>query len=301
MAANNTNGNGSVLKFGLPKGSLQDATISLFARAGWKLRQHHRNYFPDVNDKALKCNLCRVQEIPRYVAEGTLDLGLTGRDWLHETGCDKDVEVISDLVYSKVSNRPARWVLAVAGDSPYKRPEDLAGKKIATELMNFTREYFDNAGIPVQVEYSWGATEAKVVEGLADAVVEVTETGTTIKAHGLRIIAELMQSNAQLIANPEALKDPVKRKKIEQIDMLLHGALDAESMVGLKMNVPEDRIPAILDELPAITAPTVANLWNKDWVSVEIIVNESVVRDLIPKLVDLGAKGIIEYSLNKII
>lgn len=293
--------NGALLKFGLPKGSLQDATISLFARAGWKLRQHHRNYFPDVNDKELKCNLCRVQEIPRYVVDGTLDLGLTGKDWLHETGCENDVVVISDLVYSKVSNRPARWVLAVAGDSPYTRPEDLAGKKIATELMNFTTEYFENAGIPVQVEYSWGATEAKVVEGLADAIVEVTETGTTIHAHGLRIIAELMQSNTQLIANRKALEDPIKRKKIEQIDMLLHGALDAESMVGLKMNVPEDRIPDILEELPAITAPTVANLWNKDWVSVEIIVNESVVRDLIPRLVELGAKGIIEYSLNKII
>lgn len=300
MAAD-ANNNGSLLKFGLPKGSLQDSTISLLERAGWKLRQHHRNYFPDVNDSEMKCSLCRVQEIPRYIADGTLDLGLTGKDWIHETGHDKDVVVVSDLVYSKVSNRPARWVLAVAGDSPYKRPEDLAGKKVSTELMNFTKEYFENANIPVQVEYSWGATEAKVVEGLADAIVEVTETGTTIKAHGLRIIAELMQSNTQLIANREALKDPAKLKKIQQIDMLLHGALDAESMVGLKMNVPEDRIPSILDELPAITAPTVANLWNKDWVSVEIIVNQSVVRDLIPKLVELGAKGIIEYPLNKII
>ncbi|MCK9238879.1 ATP phosphoribosyltransferase [Desulfocurvus sp.] len=291
--------NGALVKFGIPKGSLQDATIALLARAGWKIRQHHRNYFPEVNDPELRCSMCRAQEMSRYVASGTLDLGLTGKDWVLEN--TSDVVVVSDLIYSKVSNRPARWVLAVAGDSPYKRPEDLAGKKIATELCNFTRNYFASAGIPVEVEYSWGATEAKVVEGLADAIVEVTETGTTIKAHGLRIIAELMQTNTQLIANKAAWNDPAKRRKIEQIDMLLHGALDAESLVGLKMNVPKDRMKDILDHLPAANSPTVANLMDESWLSVEIVVASSTVRDLIPALREKGAQAIIEYALNKVI
>lgn len=288
-----------ILKLGLPKGSLQEATINLFARSGWKIRQHHRNYFPEINDAEIQCSMCRAQEMSRYVADGTLDCGLTGKDWILEN--HSDVVVVSSLVYSKVSNRPARWVLAVAGDSPYKRPEDLAGKKIATELVNFTREYFENAKIPVDVEFSWGATEAKVVEGLADAIVEVTETGTTIKAHGLRIIAELLQTNTLFIANRKAWEDPFKRKKIEQLDLLLQGALRAESLVGLKMNVPEDKIPSIIDLLPSLTAPTVANLYNRDWVSVEIVVDESIVRDLIPQLKELGAEGIIEYALNKVV
>jgi ATP phosphoribosyltransferase len=291
--------NGALIKFGIPKGSLQDATIALLARAGWKISQHHRNYFPEINDPELRCSMCRAQEMSRYVASGTLDLGLTGKDWVLEN--NSDVVVVSDLIYSKVSNRPARWVLAVAGDSPYKRPEDLAGKKIATELCNFTRSYFASAGIPVEVEYSWGATEAKVVEGLADAIVEVTETGTTIKAHGLRIIAELMQTNTQLIANKAAWNDPAKRRKIEQIDMLLHGALDAESLVGLKMNVPKDRMNDILDHLPAANSPTVANLMDDAWLSVEIVVASSTVRDLIPALREKGAEAIIEYALNKVI
>lgn len=290
-----------ILKFGIPKGSLQDATIALLKKAGWKLQLHHRNYFPEVDDKELACSMCRVQEIPRYIADGTLELGLAGKDWIQEMDMQDKVVLVSDLVYSKVSNRPASWVLAVAGDSPYKRPEDLAGKRIATELMHFTEKYFSDAGIDVDVMYSWGATEAKVVEGLADAIVEVTETGTTIKAHGLRIIAELMQSNTQLIANKEAWENPVKRKKIEQINMLLQGALEAESVVGLKMNVPKDKVDAILDELPAANSPTVAYLHNSDWLSVEIVVPESVVRDLIPKLNEQGAEAIIEYPLNKVI
>ena len=291
--------NGKVLKFGIPKGSLQDATISLLERAGWKIRQHHRNYFPEINDPDVQCSMCRAQEMSRYVQDGTLDAGLTGKDWIMEN--ESEVVVVSDLVYSKVSSRPARWVLAVAGDSPYKRPEDLAGKKIATELINVTRKYFADAGIKVDVEFSWGATEAKVVEGLADAIVEVTETGTTIKAHGLRIIAELMQTNTRLIANKKAWENPKKRAKIEQLDLMMQGALRAESLVGLKMNLPEDKMDAVMALLPSLTAPTVAGLYNKDWLSIEIVVNESEVRDLIPRLRELGAEGIIEYSLNKVI
>jgi len=288
-----------LLKLGVPKGSLQDATIKLFENSGWKIQIHHRNYFPDVNDPEIQCSMCRAQEMSRYVEAGTLDVGLTGKDWILEN--NSDVVVVSDLVYSKCSNRPARWVLAVAGDSPYKRPEDLAGKKIATELVAFTKHYFETAGIPVEVEFSWGATEAKVVEGLVDAIVEVTETGTTIKAHGLRIISELLQTNTRLIANKKAWEDPWKRKKIENIDMLLQGALRAEKLVGLKMNVPEGKMDAIMGLLPSLTSPTVAHLYKSEWLSIEIVVEEDIVRDLIPKLKALGAEGIIEYSLNKVV
>jgi ATP phosphoribosyltransferase len=290
---------GKVLKIGIPKGSLQDATISLFERSGWKIRQHHRNYFPEINDPELQCSMCRAQEMSIYVEDGTLDCGLTGKDWILEN--NSDIQVVSDLVYSKVSNRPARWVLAVAGDSPFRRPEDLAGKKIATELKNFTQQYFQNANIPVDVGFSWGATEAKVVEGLADAIVEVTETGTTIKAHGLRIIAELLQTNTQLIANKKAMQDPWKRQKIENLDLLLHGALRAERLVGLKMNLPEERMDSVMELLPSLTSPTVAHLHNKRWLSIEIVVDESIVRELIPKLRAVGAEGIIEYALNKVV
>jgi len=289
----------NMLKLGIPKGSLQDATIALFEKSGWKIRMHHRNYFPEINDPELTCSMCRAQEMSRYVESGTLDCGLTGKDWILEN--ESDVVVVADLVYSKVSNRPARWVLAVAADSPYKRPEDLAGKKIATELVNFTKQYFAGAGIPVEVEFSWGATEAKVVEGLADAIVEVTETGTTIKAHGLRIISDLLSTNTQLIANKKAWEDPFKRRKIEVLNMLLQGALCAEGLVGLKMNVPEEKMPDIMALLPSLTSPTVAGLYNKNWLSIEIVVAENTVRDLIPKLHDLGAEGIIEYALNKVI
>jgi ATP phosphoribosyltransferase len=287
------------LKLGIPKGSLQDATIALFEKSGWKIRMHHRNYFPEINDDEMVCSMCRAQEMSRYVESGTLDVGLTGKDWILENA--SDVVVVSDLVYSKVSNRPARWVLAVAGNSPYTRAEDLAGKKIATELVNFTKNYFSSASIPVDVEFSWGATEAKVVEGLADAIVEVTETGTTIKAHGLRIIADLLLTNTQLIANKVAWADPWKRAKIEKLDLLLQGALRAEKLVGLKMNVPSGSMETIMALLPALTSPTVAGLYNKDWLSIEIVVEESVVRDLIPRLKASGAEGIIEYSLNKVV
>ena len=224
------------LKFGIPKGSLQNATIALFKRSGWHINVNGRSYFPEIDDESIECALCRAQEMSRYVENGTLDAGLTGKDWIAENS--SDVHVVADLVYSKVSSRSARWVVAVPYDSPVKRLEDLAGKKIATELTEFTRRYFAERNIEVIVEFSWGATEAKVVSGLADAIVEVTETESTLKAHGLRIIHELMQTNTQLIVNRESWKNPQKRKKIEQIALLLKGALLGQKMVGLKMNVP---------------------------------------------------------------
>lgn len=288
------------LKFGIPKGSLQQATISLFEKSGWKIRlSNGRSYFPEVNDEAIECTICRAQEMSRYVEGGTIDAGLTGKDWIEENA--SDVMVVDDLIYSKVSQKPARWVLAVPMGSPIKKLEDLKGKKIATELTNFTRRYFEERGVDVKVEFSWGATEAKAVSGLADAIVEVTETGSTLRAHGLKIIHELMESNTQLIANRKAYKDPWKRGKIDQIILLLKGALKAENMVGLKMNVPEEKLDDIVRLLPSLNAPTVASLYSSKWVSVESVVEERVVRELIPKLIKAGAEGIIEYPLNKVI
>ena len=287
------------LKLGIPKGSLQNATIALFRRSGWHINVNGRSYFPEIDDNTIDCAICRAQEMSRYVENGTLDAGLTGKDWIAEN--ESDVHVVSDLVYSKVSSRPARWVVAVPYDSPVKTLEDLAGKKIATEMTEFTRRYFAERRIDVHVEFSWGATEAKVVSGLADAVVEVTETESTIKAHGLRIIHELMQTNTQLIVNHESWKDPDKRKKVEQIALLLQGALLGEKMVGVKMNVPENRMEDVIALLPSLTAPTVASLYQSSWFSVEVVVSEETVRELIPKLLENGAEGIIEYPLNKVI
>ncbi|MGM0428666.1 MAG: ATP phosphoribosyltransferase [Thermodesulfobacteriota bacterium] len=287
------------LKFGIPKGSLQKATIGLFEKSGWKININGRSYFPDINDEDIECAICRAQEMSRYVESGTLDAGLTGRDWTEEN--ESNVVVVDDLVYSKVSQKPARWVLAVPADSDIKRLEDLQGKKIATELVNFTQRFFKERDIDVKVAFSWGATEAKVVSGLADAIVEVTETGSTIRAHGLKIIYDLMETNTQLIANPDAYEDPWKKGKIQQIILLLKGALKAENMVALKMNLPEDRIEGVIRILPSLNAPTVAHLYNSDWVSVETVVDVRVVRDLIPKLMNAGAEGIIEYALNKVI
>ena len=288
-----------ILKLGLPKGSLEDPTIDLFDRAGWKVRKHPRNYFPDINDPEITARLCRVQEIPLYIQDGVPDLGLTGKDWVKETKAD--VVVVSDLIYSKVSNKPARWVLAVADDSPYQKPEDLAGKRIATELMGVCTEYFKERNIPVNINYSWGATEAKVVEGLADAIVEVTETETTIRAHDLRVIDEVLVTNTVLIANAAAMQDPEKRRKIEQIDLLLQGALRAESLVCLKMNAPAAKLDAVLALLPSLNSPTVAPLQNGEWLSLETVVSTGIVRDLIPQLREAGAEGILEYALNKVI
>jgi len=287
------------LKLGIPKGSLQNATIELFKRSGWKINVNGRSYFPEINDDSIECAICRAQEMSRYVESGTLDAGLTGKDWIAEN--NSDVHVIADLIYSKVSARPARWVLAVPYDSPIKTIEDLQGKKIATELVEFTKKYFAERGIEVIVEFSWGATEAKVVSGLADAIVEVTETEATIKAHGLQIIHELMQTNTQLIANHKVWKNSEKREKLEQIALLLKGSLLGQKLVGLKMNVPGALLEKVVSLLPSLNAPTVAPLYQSEWFSIETVIGSDTVRDLIPELQKKGAEGIIEYPLNKVV
>jgi len=289
----------NVLQLGIPKGSLEAATIELFRRSGWKITTGERSYFPRVDDPELRCLLVRAQEMARYVESGALDAGITGRDWVLEY--DAQVEVAQELVYSKTSLRPTRWVLVVARDSPVQKPEDLRGARVATELVGYTRRWFEEQGIDVHIEFSWGATEAKVAEGLVDAIVEVTETGSTIRAHGLRIVCDLFESVPQLIANPDAWVVPWKRQKIEQIGLLLAGALRAEAQVGLKMNVPSARLQEVIGLLPAITAPTVSNLYGTDWFAVESVAAEATVRDLIPRLLHAGAVGIIEYPLNKIV
>jgi len=293
------------LKLGLPKGSLQSATIELFKRSGWKISGMERSYFPSIDDKQLRCSVVRAQEMSRYVESGSLDAGITGKDWIEENA--SDVRLVAELVYAKTSFRPVRWILAVPQDSAVKKIEDLKGKRIATEIVNFTQRYFSRRKIPVEVEFSWGATEAKAAEGLVDAIVEVTETGSTIRAHGLRIVAELMESSPQLIANKKAWQDPWKREKIEQIQLLLKGALSAENKVGIKMNVAEKDLDKVVKLIPSITAPTIATLYpaaalkGVKWFSVESVIAEEVVRDLIPKLIQNGAVGIIEYPLNKVI
>ncbi len=289
----------NVLQLGIPKGSLEAATIELFRRSGWKIAVDARSYFPSVDDPGLRCLLVRAQEMARYVQSGTLDAGITGRDWVLEY--DADVHVAQELVYSKTSMRPTRWVLVAGRDSTVHRPEDLHGKRIATELVAYTQRWFAERHIDVQVEFSWGATEAKVAEGLVDAIVEVTETGSTLRAHGLRIVCELFQSVPQLIANRAAWEVPWKREKIEQIALLLAGALRADGQVGLKMNVPPDRLEAVTALLPALTAPTVSHLYGTDWVAIESVIAETTVRDLIPRLMRAGAVGIIEYPINKIV
>ncbi len=289
----------NLLKLGIPKGSLENATIELFKKSGWKISVSSRSYFPSVDDDELRCTLVRAQEMSRFIQMGTLDAGLTGRDWILENG--SDVVVVQDLIYSKTSTVSARWVLVVAEDSPIRSLKDLEGKKIFTELVNFTKRYFAERKIHVDVEFSWGATEGKVIEGLADAIVEVTETGSTLRANGLRIVEELMRTNTQLIANKEAYRDPWKREKMEQISLLLQGALRAEGMVGLKMNVSANDLKGVMELLPSITAPTISHLFESDWFAVETIISEKVVRELIPQLQKRGAVGIIEYPLNKVI
>lgn len=248
----------NLLKLGIPKGSLEEATLRLLEKSGWRVSVNHRNYFPEINDDTIECSLLRAQEMSIHVENGAIDVGLTGRDWTEEN--ESDVVTVADLIYSKVSQKPTRWVLAVSADSDIKGLSDLRGKKIATELVNFTKKYFAQREIDVQVEFSWGTTEAKLVAGLADAIVEVTETGSTIKAHGLKIIHELMQSNTIFIANKDAWEDSWKRNKIQQVVLLLKGALKAENMVGLKMNVPKEQLDEVIKLLPSITSPTMANL-----------------------------------------
>jgi ATP phosphoribosyltransferase len=289
----------NLLKLGIPKGSLEGATVDLFKQSGWQIAISSRSYFPTIDDEEIKCSLIRPQEMGRYVERGTIDVGIAGRDWVREN--QSDVVEVCEMVYSKVSRRPARWVLVVNGDSKVQGPEDLHGATISTELVGFTKRYFAERNIPVNVEFSWGATEAKVVEGLCDAIVEVTETGSTIKANGLRIVCELMESVPVMIVNKAAWADPWKRAKIEQIATLLQSALRAEGMVGLKMNAPGDRVAAITGIIPSLNNPTVSHLYNSDWVSIESIMPEKEVRRIVPELIKLGAEGIVEYSLNKII
>lgn len=289
----------NILNFGIPKGSLEDATVELFKKAGWKVSISSRSYFPGVDDEEMNCKLIRPQEMGKYVERGTIDVGIAGRDWVREN--DSDVVEVCEMVYSKVSRRPVRWVLVVAQDSPVQKPEDLAGATISTELVQFTKRYFAERNIPVTVEFSWGATEAKVVDGLCDAIVEVTETGSTIRANNLRIVCDLMQSVPVMVANKAAWETPWKRAKIQQIATLLQSALAAEGMVGIKMNAPGDRVDEITKVLPSQKAPTVAHLYKSDWVSIESILSEKDVRKIVPRLLEIGAEGIVEYPLNKII
>ena len=288
-----------VLKLGIPKGSLEENTVDLFKKAGWRITYDSRSYFPDIDDPEISCTLVRAQEISRYIEDGTLDLGLTGIDWILENS--SDVVTVQDLIYSKVSMRQARWVLVVREDSPYQTIDDMEGKKISTELVNFTKKYFAEKNINVHVEFSWGATEAKVVEGLVDAVVEVTETGSTIKANKLRIIHELMKTNTQLIANRASWNDSWKRKKIEQIKTMLTGSLQAMGKVGLKLNVSKGNLNRVMALLPSLKSPTISSLSSQEWFAVESIVDAKSMRDLIPVLLEAGAQGIIEYPLNKVV
>ncbi len=286
------------LKIALPKGSLQEATFSLFKKAGWDFRVSSRSYNPSVDDEEIEATLLRAQEIPRYIEAGVLDVGITGYDNVCE--CEADVHEVCELLYSKATTKPYRWVLAAPKDSQIKGPKDLEGKRVATELVNVTKRYFEKHGVNVHVEFSWGATEVKVPT-LVDAIVEGTETGSTLKAHGLEIIDTLLVSTTRLIANKAAWQDPWKRHKIENIAMLLQAALTADGMVGLKMNVPKSNLEAVLSELPALKNPTISPLAGDEWVAAEIIVEEKAVRELIPKLVRAGASGIVEYPLNKVI
>jgi ATP phosphoribosyltransferase len=289
----------SLIRLAIPKGSLQTSTVELFKDAGWIIGTSSRSYFPSIDDADIECALVRAQEVSRYVESGLFDLALTGKDWILEN--ESDVVEVADLIYSKATYKPAKWVLAVDDKSSIKKLEDLEGKKIATELVNFTKKFFKEKNINVEVEFSWGATEAKVVEGLADAIVEVTETGSTIKAHNLKIIDVLLVTNTKLIANKESWKDPAKRAKIEQISLMLKAALQATGMVGLKMNAPKDKLEAVINMLPAITSPTVSPLHDPSWYSLEIIINESQSRSLMPELLKAGARGIIEYPLKKVL
>lgn len=286
------------LRLGIPKGSLQEATLRMMRRAGWEISVSERSYYPAVNDDELSIILLRAQEIPRYVADGVLDAGITGFDNVVES--DVDVHEVAELIYSKVSSRPYRWVLAVPNDSPIRGPQDLQGKRVATELVNVTKRYFEKHNVQVDVEFSWGATEVKVPQ-LVDAIVEGTETGSTLRAHGLKIIDELLSSTTRLIANKASYQDSWKQEKIEIVSTLLRGAMEAQSKVGLKMNAPKSSLEKILEMLPSMRNPTVSPLADSDWIAIEIIAEERRVRDLIPMLRNLGATGIIEYPLNKVI
>ena len=290
------------LRLGIPKGSLQDSTIQLFAQAGFNIQTSSRSYFPKIDDPEIECTLIRAQEMARYVADGALDAGLTGQDWIaeHEATTGDTVVAVANLVYSKQSFRKVRWVLAAPEDSQYKTPLDLAGATIATELVRVTEAYFKRMKIPVKVEFSWGATEVKPPR-LADAIVEATETGSTLRANRLRIIDTVIESNPQLIANKATLDDPWKRTKIENIALLLGAAIEAQSRVGIMLNVLRADLDRVIGLLPALHKPTVSALSDETWVAVSTIIEEAAVREMIPKLKAAGAEGIVEYPLNKIV
>ena len=286
------------LRLGIPKGSLQDATIDLFAKAGWKIYANGRSYFPQIDDGEIECMLIRAQEMARYVHSGVLDAGLTGIDWVVESKLP--VESACSLVYAKQSRQRVKWVLAVPEDSPWQRAEDLAGKTIATELVEVTKDYFAGKNVPVTVEFSWGATEVKPPM-LADAIVEVTETGSSLRANRLRIIDTVMESETHLIVNKTAYADTWKRAKVDILALMLRGAIDAQGQVGLLLNVPDGHLPAVLAVLPALNSPTVSPLSTGGWSAINTILEEGVVRDVIPKLKAAGATGIVEYPLNKVV
>jgi len=287
-----------VLSFGLPKGSLQEATIQKMAKAGWNISVSSRSYVPYVDDDELKIRVIRAQEISRYVEHGYLDCGITGHDWIVENS--SKVHEVGEFLFSKATRQPARWVLCVPENSPIKSVKDLRGKRIATEVVNLTKKYLRKHGVKAEVEFSWGATEVKAHE-LVDAIVELTETGSSLRANKLRIVDTLLASTPRLIANHKAWKNPWKRRKIETMALLLKGALEAEAKVGLKMNIAEKNLAKLLASLPALRNPTVSSLSQKGWVAVETIIDEQVVREFIPKLKAAGAEGIIEYPLNKVV
>ena len=290
--------NGKKLRLGIPKGSLQDATIALFKRAGWNIYADGRSYFPNIDDAEIECMLIRAQEMARYVDHGVLDAGLTGIDWVVESGLD--VQSITSLVYAKQSRRRVRWVLAVPEASSWQKAEDLAGMTIATELVEVTKRYFAGKNVPVRVEFSWGATEVKPPT-LADAIVEVTETGSSLRANRLRIIDTVMESETHLIANRTAYADAWKKHKIDSLAMMLRGAIDAQGQVGLMLNVEKSNLQAVLGVLPALNSPTISELSDAKWVAVNTILEESVVREVIPRLKAAKATGIVEYPLNKVV
>ena len=290
----------NVLKIGFPSGSLKESTFNLFQRAGYRIRLASRSYVPDIDDPELEGLMFRAQEIAQYVERGILDVGLTGKDWILESAAD--VVEIDELVYSKSTSRPIRWVIAVPENSPIKSIEDLRGKRIASELVKATRRFLEERGIEAEVEFSWGTTEAKAgIPGLVDAIVELTETGSSLRANRLRIVDTVCESTTRFIANKAAWEDPWKREKAQNLLMLLKGALEAEAKVGLKMNVARKNLEAVIAKLPALHTPTVSNQLDDDWVAVEIITDEKIVRDLIPQLKRVGAEGLIEYPLNKVV
>lgn len=288
----------NVLKLGIPKGSLQEASLQLFRRAGYEITVSSRSYFPSIDDDEIECMLIRAQEMARYVEDGILDAGLTGKDWILENG--SNVTEVADLVYAKQSFGKVRWVLAVPEKSPFHSVKDLEGKVIATELVGVTRRYLERNGVKAKVEFSWGATEVKPPV-LADAIVEVTETGSSLRANGLRIVETVMESNTKLIAHPAAWADAWKRRKIETLIMLLQGAIEAAGKVGLMLNVKRDNLERVLSILPALKTPTVSALSDSDWVAVNTVIEEKTVREIIPRLKAADAQGIVEYPLNKIV